>query len=358
VRRLISEDIVVDDIVMDRGGPATATAPGPRAAVAPAAPMMPSLGSVPVASGPHRLRLEGHPPRTETRRSRLPAPLVLLRPRQWVKNIFVVIIPLAVDPAALFHHLNWALATVVAFTAASAAVYILNDWLDRDKDRLHPVKRHRPLASGQVGPLGALLLGAGCLAILAALGSLLPPAALAAIAGYAVLNLAYCLALKHYPLVDVSVVAVGFVLRAVAGCLAVAAPFNPTLVICVYCTCLLMSLGKRRHELVTASVRGQAAAQRPALTGYSVPLLDQLMAVLLAATLFSYELFVLTAPHPHAAVLAVVTVPFAVFAICRYMQLLAVHRSGGEPGRDVLTDAPLVINAVLWLASMALGRLL
>jgi decaprenyl-phosphate phosphoribosyltransferase len=292
------------------------------------------------------------------RRSRLPAPLVLLRPRQWVKNVFILIVPLAVDPAALVHHMAWALATVVTFTAASAAVYVLNDWLDRERDRLHPVKRHRPLASGQVGPLGALLLSAGCLAMLAAWGALLPRAVQAAVAGYAVLNLAYCLALKHYPLVDVSVVAVGFVLRAVAGCLAVAAPFNPTLIICVYFTCLLMSLGKRRHELVTANFRGQAAAQRPALTGYSVPLLDQLMAVLLAATLIGYDLFVLSAPHPHAAVLAVVTVPFAVFALCRYMQLLAVHRSGGEPGRDVLTDAPLVINAVLWLTCLAVGRLL
>lgn len=325
---------------------------------------LPPTALMPSAPAPVRVPSGAHGPlpedtsRTMTRRSRLPAPLALLRPRQWVKNVFVLIVPLAVDPAALGHHMARALATLVAFTAASAAVYILNDWLDREKDRLHPVKRHRPLASGRVGPLGALLLGAGCLAMLAAWAPMLPLAVQAAVAAYAVLNLAYSLALKHYPMVDVSVVAVGFVLRAVAGCLAVAAPFNPTLIICVYCTCLLMSLGKRRHELVTASVRGQAAAQRPVLRGYSVPLLDQLMAMLLAATLISYEQFVLSAPHPHAAVLAVVTVPFAAFALCRFMQLLAVHGSGGEPSRDVFVDAPLVINAVLWLACLAVGRLL
>ncbi|MFF7653796.1 UbiA prenyltransferase family protein [Streptomyces sp. NPDC007983] len=316
----------------------------------------PVLEPVRATNGSHGPLLEGTPG-AKPRRSPLPAPLVLLRPHQWVKNVFVLIVPLAVDPAMLARHIAWALATVVAFTAASGAVYVLNDWLDREQDRLHPVKRHRPLASGQVGPLGALLLGAGCLAMTATAGALLPPAVRVVIAGYVVLNLAYCLALKHYPLVDVSLVAVGFVLRAVAGCLAVGAPFNPTLTICVYCTCLLMSIGKRRHELVTANLRGQAAAQRPALAGYSVPLLDQLIAVLLAATLMSYELYVLSAPHPHAAVLAVVTVPFAIFALCRYMQLLSVHRSGGEPGRDVLTDAPLVINAVLWLACLAVGRL-
>ncbi|WP_330172441.1 UbiA prenyltransferase family protein [Streptomyces sp. NBC_01498] len=292
------------------------------------------------------------------RRSRLPAALVLLRPRQWVKNVFVLIAPLAVDPAALLRHPGRLLATLVAFTAASAAVYVLNDWLDRERDRLHPVKRHRPLASRRVGPLGALLLGAACTGVLAGAGALLPPAGQAAIAGYVVINLAYCLALKHYPLVDVSLVATGFVLRAVAGCVAVAAPFNPALIISVYCTCLLLSLGKRRHELATAQLRGQAAAQRPALAGYSVPLLDQLMAVLLAATLISYELFALSAPHPHAAVLAVVTLPFAVFAACRYLQLVAVRRGGGEPGQDVFRDLPLVINAVLWLTCLALGRLL
>ncbi|SCD33383.1 4-hydroxybenzoate polyprenyltransferase [Streptomyces sp. SolWspMP-5a-2] len=292
-----------------------------------------------------------------TRRPRLPAPLVLLRPHQWVKNVFVLIVPLAVDAPALWDHIGKALATVVAFVAASCSVYVLNDWLDRDQDRLHPVKRHRPLADGRIGPFGALLLGAGCLAVAAASAVPLPAPVRFTVAGYLALNLAYCLVLKHYPLVDVSVVAVGFVLRAVAGCLAVRAPFSPTLIICVYCACLLLSLGKRRHELATVTPRGQAAGQRPALAGYSLPLLDQLVAVLLATTLISYELFILSASHPHAAVLAVVTVPFAVFALSRYMQLLSVHRSGGEPGRDVLTDAPLLINAVLWLASLAVGRL-
>ncbi|MEU6406449.1 UbiA prenyltransferase family protein [Streptomyces sp. NPDC046985] len=291
------------------------------------------------------------------RRSRWPAPLVLLRPRQWVKNVFVLIVPLAVAPAALLRHLAPALTTAAAFTAASSAVYVFNDWIDRDQDRLHPTKRHRPLASGEVGPLGALALGVGCLATACAAGGLLPKGVQAAVAGYAVLNLAYCLALKRYPLVDVTTVSVGFVLRAVAGCLAVAAPFDPILIMCVYCTCLLMSLGKRRHELATASRPGQAMARRPALTGYSLALLDQLTAVLLAATLISYELFVLFAPYPHAAVLAVVTMPFSVFALCRYTQLVSLHRSGGEPGRDVLTDPQLAVNALLWLACLAVGRL-
>lgn len=289
------------------------------------------------------------------RPSRLPAWLVLLRPRQWVKNVFVLIVPLVVDPLALWQNVLLALSTTVTFVAASSAVYVLNDWLDREKDRLHPVKRHRPVASGKVRPLGAVLLGVGCLAVLLGCGAQLPLPVQATVAGYVVLNLAYCLKLKHYPLIDVSVVAAGFVLRAVAGCLAVAAPFNPAVILCVYFTCLLMSLGKRRHEL--AGVRGLAVAQRPALSGYSVPLLDQLVAVLLAATLVSYEMFVLSGPDPQASVLSVVTVPFVVFALCRYAYLLAGQR-GGEPSQDVLTDVPLVVNAVMWLGCLAVGRLL
>ncbi|HEX6500003.1 MAG TPA: UbiA family prenyltransferase [Micromonosporaceae bacterium] len=345
------------DSVGRYGDRAGTTIAGPRASTPGSARRLPPPQPVRTTSGSHGLLPRATSPAI-TRRSRLRAALVLLRPRQWVKSVFVLIAPTAVDPAALLRHVVSVLAAVVTFTAASAAVYVLNDWLDRERDRLHPVKRHRPLASGQVGSLGALLLIASCAVMAAAWGATLPPAVQAVVAGYAMLNLAYSLLLKHYPLVDVSVVAVGFVLRAVAGTLAVGVPVNPALIITVYCASLLMSLGKRRHELVTANLRGQAAARRPALTGYSVPLLDQLVAVLLAATLISYELFVLSVHHPHADVTAVVTTPLAVFALSRYAQLLAVHRSGGEPGRDVLTDAPLVINAVLWLTCVTVLWLL
>ncbi|QFZ18794.1 UbiA prenyltransferase family protein [Saccharothrix syringae] len=296
-------------------------------------------------------------PPAEPRGSRLPAWLALLRPRQWVKNAFVPIAPLAVDPAAVVRHPGLLAAAVLAFVAASSAVYVLNDWLDRERDRLHATKRHRPIASGRVGPVRALLLGVGCLAALGAAAVALPPTARLAVAAYLVLNLLYCLVLKHHALVDISVVAFGFVLRAAAGCLAVAAPFSPTMIVCVYCVCLLLSLGKRRHELAAVTRAGEAAATRPALAGYSVPLLDQLMAVLVGSTLISYLLHLLEPGRPQGALLAVVTLPFAVFALARYLQLVTVDRRGGEPGRDVLRDLPLLINAALWLLCLAAGRL-
>ncbi|MBB0231891.1 prenyltransferase [Streptomyces calidiresistens] len=297
------------------------------------------------------------PPPAPARRSRLPAGLELLRPRQWVKNVFVLLAPLAVAPAALGERPGEALAALVAFIAASASVYVLNDWLDRHRDRAHPRKRHRPLADGRIGPAGALALGAACLAVLASTAALLPAGARYAVVGYLALNLLYCLALKHLALVDISVVATGFVLRAVAGCLAVAAPLDAALLICVYCVCLLLSLGKRRHELAAAERAGRGVAHRPALAGYSLPLLDQLMVVLVTASLIGYELHLLSLDHPNAAALAVVTAPFTVFALCRYLQLVTVERGGGEPGRDVLRDRPLVVNAALWLLCLTVGRL-
>lgn len=291
------------------------------------------------------------------RRSRMPAWLALLRPRQWVKNAFVLIAPLAVDPTSVTRQ-PWLLpAALLAFVAASSSVYVLNDWLDRERDRLHPTKRDRPIASGRVGPALALLLGLGCLSVIGAAVVVLPPLAGASVAAYLVLNLLYCLVLKHHALVDISVVAFGFVLRAAAGCLAVGAPFSPTLIACVYCVCLLLSLGKRRHELAAVASAGDAAVTRPALAGYSVPLLDQLMAVLVGSTLITYFLHLLEAGRPEGSLLAVLTLPFAVFALARYLQLVTVGRSGGEPGRDVLRDVPLLINAALWLVLLAAGRL-
>ncbi|MFD0200322.1 MULTISPECIES: UbiA prenyltransferase family protein [Saccharothrix] len=314
---------------------------------------------------PYRIGGQEHRPRrdepviavTDAPRSRLRAGLALLRPRQWVKNVFVLIAPLAVDPAAITRH-PWLLTVaLVAFIAASSTVYVLNDWLDRGRDRLHATKRHRPIASGRIGPVGALLLGSGCLAVLGAAALVLPPAARLAVAAYLVLNLLYCLALKHHALVDISSVALGFVLRAVAGCLAVDAPLSPTLIVCVYCVCLLLSLGKRRHELVAVTRAGEATATRPALAGYSVPLLDQLMAVLVASTLISYLLWLLESVRHESAALAVLTLPFAVYALARYLQLVTVGRGGGEPGRDLLRDRPLLITAALWLLGLAAGRL-
>jgi decaprenyl-phosphate phosphoribosyltransferase len=281
--------------------------------------------------------------------------LRLMRPRQWVKNALVFVAPLALAPDRLAHRPIPIVAAFAAFTAASSVVYILNDWLDRERDLLHPEKRHRPLASGAVGPAAAVLLAALCAVLLGSALIFLPLGARLLVGAYLVLNLAYCLGLKHQPLVDISIVAVGFVLRVAAGSLAAGVPPDADLMICVYFSCLLLSLGKRRHELSAHLQAGDAHDHRPSLRQYSVALLDSLMVVSLAATVVGYFLFVrsdMTFGHP---MIALLTLPFAVFAGARYLQLVVVHDTGGEPGRDLARDRATQVNAALWLGLLVVG---
>jgi decaprenyl-phosphate phosphoribosyltransferase len=289
------------------------------------------------------------------RRGRAKAMLSLLRPRQWVKNGLVFAAPLAMAPAHLVHGPVPIVATFAAFTAASSVVYVLNDWLDRTRDLLHPEKRHRPLASGGVGPVGALLLAGMCAVVLGAGLVVVPFDARLLIGAYLALNVAYCLGLKHQPLVDISIVAAGFVLRVAAGSVAAGVPPDANLMICVYFSCLLLSLGKRRHELSMSLRSTQAEDHRPSLRQYSVGLLDSLMMVSLAITLVSYFLFLrddMTFDHP---MLATLTLPFAVFAGARYLQLVVIHETGGEPSRDLARDRAMLLNAALWLGLLVVG---
>lgn len=328
-----------------RAVPEAGNHPGPAASLSRNPPIAPDDTAFP----PHP---DASPPTGE---GRVRAAFRLLRPRQWVKNGLVVVAPLAIDPDALAKGAGSVAAVFAAFTAAAGAVYVLNDWLDRDRDRLHPEKRHRPLASGRIGGAGALLLAALCLAVLATCLLLVPPAAAGLVGAYLVVNLAYCLRLKHQPLVDVSIVALGFALRVAAGSAAAGVPYSSYLLICVYCSCLLLSLGKRRHELALHAAVGDAHRHRPALQHYSVGLLDSLMMVMLATTVISYALFTqggLFSRHP---LLATLTLPFAVFAGARYLQLVVVHDTGGEPGRDLSRDHAMLLNAALWLGLLIIG---
>lgn len=335
-----AQEVVSRHVVPDAGAH-----PGPAATLSRIPPSAP--GGAPRPPGP-----DAFPP---TRDGRLRAAVRLLRPRQWVKNGLVVVAPLAIAPGALADGACQMTAVFTAFTAAAGSVYVLNDWLDRDRDRLHPEKRHRPLASGRIGGAGALLLAVVCLAVLAVCLLLVPPAAAGLVGTYLVINLAYCLQLKHQPLVDVSIVALGFALRVAAGSAAAQVTYSSDLLICVYCACLLLSLGKRRHELARQAATGEAQRHRPALQHYSVGLLDSLMMVMLATAVTSYALFTqagLVSRHP---LLATLTLPFAVFAGARYLQLVVVHDTGGEPGRDLSRDRAMVLNAALWLGLLVIG---
>jgi 4-hydroxybenzoate polyprenyltransferase len=281
----------------------------------------------------------------------LRAVVISLRPRQWVKNLFVF--AGLVFGQQLFTPALWtAVAAFLVFCGLSGAVYLVNDVADRDKDRLHPDKRHRPIAAGRLRPGAAL--GAAAVLVAAGLGVavwLSRPFALAA-AAYVGLLTAYSAWLKHVVIVDVLVVAIGFVLRAVAGALAVGVAISGWLLICTILLALFLALGKRRHEVLT--LEAGAARHRPILAEYSAGLLDQMIAVVTASTVTAYALYTMS-PETVAkfrTTLLPVTLPFVLYGIFRYLYLLYRREMGGNPSDLLLNDRALLVNTVLWMAAL------
>ncbi|MFC5958084.1 UbiA prenyltransferase family protein [Streptomyces pratens] len=270
--------------------------------------------------------------------------LSLVRPGQWPKNLLVV--PLALfdaqgAPRELLAGTAWA---VVLFTLASSLVYVLNDLYDRHRDRMHPTKRHRPIASGQVSVPTAIAYGALLALVLTGAALYGPVTDWWPIAVYLCLNTAYSHGLKHVPLLDVFVVAAGFALRAIQGYLAGGTAIHSWMLVSVFSLCLVFILGKRRHEMTAGGV-----SHRPALRGYSVQFLDHLIALCAGVTVITFLLNLqesVGAPHTDLAILG--STPFALFAMARYLQLLHVQGGGGEPTRILLRDRAMVVASLLW----------
>ncbi len=271
-----------------------------------------------------------------------------LRPVQWVKNFFVLA-PLVfagqlVDGTALAR----GLAMFAAFCLTSSAVYLVNDIRDRDADRRHPLKRHRPIASGALPTPVATAAAAVLLAAAGVLTYRLGAAALTVLAVYAVLNLLYSMGLKHVVILDVMIVSLGFVLRVLAGGFAVPVAVSSWLLLCTIFLALFLAFSKRRHELVLLSEN--AAGQRRVLHEYSPAFLDQMINVVTAASVVSYALYAVapeTTARFHSEWL-VYTVPLVLFGIFRYLYL--IYQAPGErnPTEAILTDGPFLANLVLW----------
>ncbi|MBM4380317.1 MAG: decaprenyl-phosphate phosphoribosyltransferase [Deltaproteobacteria bacterium] len=286
-----------------------------------------------------------------------PLPLVLLqqlRPRQWTKNA-AVLAPL-VFARSLFES-GSALRAVLAaagFSLAASGIYVLNDWLDREKDRLHPEKRHRPIAAGRVGPGLAGLLLAGCWAVAAALCLQLGSGFAWVLGGYVALQVLYSFWLKHQVVVDVLVIAVGFVLRVVGGAVAISVPVSNWLYLCTLLLALFLGFAKRRAEL--GALAGDAEAHRANLGEYSVPLLDQLISVTAACCILAYGLYTVS-PDTVRRVGSddlKFTVPFVVHGIFRYLYLVHRRGLGGSPEKVLLSDAPMVVTVLGFVSAAGL----
>lgn len=274
----------------------------------------------------------------------------LVRPAHWAKSLLVV--PVALVDVSVWSPavLGRLAAAVLAFVLAASAVYVGNDVADRHRDRHHPVKRHRPVAAGRVPVPVAYAWGLVLFALLVVLlrSGLAGPAW--PVLTYLVLNLWYSRGLKHVPLVEVGVVAVGFVLRVVQGALAAGAAVSGLLLVTVFAACLLLTLGKRRQELLDSGT-----AHRPALRGYTVELaghLVQLTSVLaVTAGLVWLRTEAPFAPYGETAML--LSVPFLLYLTSRYLQLALVGRAGGDPVRLLLRDRAVLVAGVLWGATLA-----
>ncbi|HWR96997.1 MAG TPA: decaprenyl-phosphate phosphoribosyltransferase [Candidatus Methanoperedens sp.] len=274
------------------------------------------------------------------------------RPGQWVKNVLVfaplVFAQQALEPRAV----GGTLAAFALFCLASGAVYLVNDLLDRDQDRLHPDKRRRPIAAGELAPApaatAAALAGAGALG-----GAALVDPRLALVLGiYLAQSLAYSRALKHVVILDVMTIALGFVLRVVAGGVAAGVALSTWLLLCTSLLALFLGFGKRRHELVL--LEAEATAHRPILSEYSPYFLDQMIAVVTTSTLVCYALYTMDpAVHQklHTARLPL-TIPFVLYGIFRYLYLVHQKEGGGDPSQVVLADRPLLVNILLWIAAV------
>ncbi len=238
------------------------------------------------------------------------------------------------------------------FCALSGAVYLLNDVADVERDRLHPVKRLRPIASGQLAVRTAVTIAIGL--GLAALGGswLLGPAFLMSAACYLALNLLYSFRLKEVVIVDVLAVSLGFVIRAVAGGVAIGVAVSDWLLICTVLFALFLSLSKRRHELTSLS--GAAAGHRAILAEYSPYLLDQMIGVVTASCLMAYA-FYTTAEETRQKFQTdrlAWTIPFVLYGIFRYLYLVHQKEKGGSPTDVLLTDRPLLLDVALWAAAV------
>jgi 4-hydroxybenzoate polyprenyltransferase len=295
-----------------------------------------------------------HPRPATGRRSTLSLLAISLRPEQWTKNLLVFAGVLFGGRLLELDAVLMAIAAFAIFCGLSGAVYVFNDVSDRHADRRHPLKQARPIASGDL-PAPAALCAAAVLTVVSMTGALLVSPALAAVAaGYVVLLLLYSVALKHVVIIDVLTIAGGFVLRAIAGAVAVSVPIGSWLLICTTLLALFLALSKRRHELLLLG--DSAVDHRRILDEYSPYLLDQMIAVVTASTLIAYTVYATsgdTALRLGTSRLGL-TIPFVLYGIFRYLYLVHQKRGGGSPAATLLTDRPLVICVGLWVGTSAL----
>ena len=274
--------------------------------------------------------------------------IISLRPDQWTKNLLVfaalIFAVKLLDPAALAN----ASAAFLIFCAVSGAVYLVNDVSDREADALHPVKRMRPIASGALSPAAALGWAAALSVVALAAAYWLQPMFAVSASAYLALFVLYTRWLKHVVILDVMSIAIGFVLRAEAGGLVIGVPVSDWLLVCTILGALFLGLAKRRHEITMLG--DGAKGHRRILEEYDPYLLDQMIAIVAAATLVVYVVYCASpeTAERFSTQLLVLTTPFPIYGIFRYLYLVHRKHGGGSPSDMLLRDRPLLSCVALW----------
>ncbi len=281
--------------------------------------------------------------------------LISMRLKQWTKNFLLYLALIFTvnlywspqDLAQLVGHLAVTTLAFVLFCLLSSAIYLVNDLVDLDRDRNHPVKRYRPLPSGRLKP-GVAVAATVVLLVVAVPCSFLLNASFGFIAlVYVAITLSYSFFLKHVVIIDVFTIAAGYVLRAVAGAAVIGVPVSPWLYVCTILGALFLGFSKRRHELTL--LNDDATAHRAILAEYTPQLLDEILAVVTSSTVMAYSLYTFTAenlPRNHAMML---TIPFVLYGIFRYLYLVHRKNQGGSPEEVLLRDKPIIADIALWL---------
>jgi len=274
-----------------------------------------------------------------------------LRVYQWTKNLLIFAALIFAQEVFRAEQLIPSVLAFFSFCLAASATYLFNDLQDVEKDRAHPKKRHRPIASGEM-PVGvAWVLLVALFAGACVLGWMVRPAFLPMVFAYIGLTLGYSLFLKHLMIVDVMVVALGFVVRAIAGAVAINVQFSNWLVVCTLFLALFLGFSKRRHEITL--LEDDAESHRKVLSEYSVQYLDQLILIVAGGAIITYTIYtcspdVVQRLHTDKLYL---TLPFVLFGIFRYLHLIHHKTGGGDPSRTLMTDKPLILTVLLWGAT-------
>lgn len=281
----------------------------------------------------------------------MPELVRLLRPRHWLKNAFIfapLIFSLNLFVTARLLH---SALCFIAFCLASSFIYILNDFVDREADRRHPVKKKRPLAAGTVSTAGAAALAGFCLCASLVLSLLLDLRILVVVSAYIALNVLYSIRVKNIVILDVFSIAIGFVLRIFAGSFAIDVPISNWILLCTLSVSLFFGFGKRRHDL---AILRDFKKNRAVLTEYSLPLLDYMMVLSATLTCVTYSLYV---ADPQTALKLksdklMLTIPFVLYGICKYLYIIFKKNGGGDPAEVVSKDLGIIVTGTLWVASM------